>query len=166
MPRVNVYGPQLRFSAAHFTTFGGDCEPLHGHNYALSVQLDGDLTADSWVFDFVELRRMVAALCEELDHAFLLPTASPHLATTRSGGEFAITFGDRRYVIPEADVRELPIDNSTAERLAEWFAGRLAEELRARDAGNLTSLSVSVEEAPGQSATFTLALRPAPPQNT
>jgi 6-pyruvoyl-tetrahydropterin synthase len=159
MPGIDVYGPQLRFSAAHFTTFGGECEPLHGHNYALSARLEGELTADSWVFDFVELRRIVAALCDELDHAFLLPTASPHLRTVRSGGELEISFGDRRYVIPEADVRELPIDNSTAERLAEWLAGRLAEELAARGAaGNIRSLGVTVEEAPGQSATFSLSL--------
>ncbi len=73
MRRINVYGAELRFAAAHFMTFGGRCETLHGHNYTLAVQLDGDLNADSWLFDFGELRRLVAALCQELDHAFLLP---------------------------------------------------------------------------------------------
>jgi len=46
----------------------------------------------------------------------------------------------------------LPIDNSTAERLAEWLCGRLKEELRGAGAGNLTMISVGVEEAPGQAA--------------
>ena len=158
MRRINVYGPQLRFAAAHFTTSGGQCEPLHGHNYAVAVELRGDLTPDSWLFDFVELRRIVAALCQELDHAFLLPAQSPHLTAKRSRGHYDITLGDRRYVIPEADVRSLPIDNSTAERLAEWLAGRLAADLSARGAANLSSLTVTVEEAPGQSASFTLTL--------
>src|SRR3972149_3869063 len=123
MRRINVYGPELRFAAAHFTTFGGRCEPLHGHNYALAVQVEGELSPDSWLFDFVELRRLVAALCEELDHAFLLPTGNRHLEVERGEGHYRVAFGDRRYVIPEGDVRALPIDNSTAERLAEWLGG-------------------------------------------
>ena len=158
MRRIEVYGPQLRFAAAHFTTFGGDCEPLHGHNYAVSARLEGDLTADSWLFDFVALRGIVASLCQELDHAFLLPTENPHLAVERTGGHFHIAFGDRRYVIPEAEVRALPIDNSTAERLAEWFAGRLAGDLSARGAANLSSVTVTVEESRNQSASFALPL--------
>jgi 6-pyruvoyl tetrahydropterin synthase/QueD family protein len=162
MRRINVCGGELRFAAAHFMTFGGRCEPLHGHNYALAVQVEGDLTADSWLFDFVELRRMVAALCDELDHAFLLPTENQHMDVKRAEGHYHVAFGDRRYVIPEADVRPLPIDNSTAERLAEWLAGRLAGQLRSRGAANLSSLTVTVEEAPGQSASFTLPLDSSP----
>ncbi len=160
MRRINVSGPQLRFAAAHFTTFAGQCEPLHGHNYAVAAQLEGDLTPDSWLFDFVELRRIVAGLCQELDHSFLLPTENPNLAVARSDGHYTITFTDRRYVIPEAEVRPLPIDNSTAERLSEWLAGRLADQLSTRGATNLSSLTVTVEEAPGQSASFTLTLNP------
>lgn len=158
MRRVNVYGPKLRFAAAHFTTFRGECEPLHGHNYAVAVQLDGELTPDSWVFDFVELKRVVAGLCDELDHAFLLPTENRSLSLAREAGHCEISFGDRRYVIPEEEVRALPIDNSTAERLAEWLAGRLSDELRSRGADNVSQVTVTVEEAPGQSGSYTLAL--------
>lgn len=165
MRRIRVGSPDLRFAAAHFATFGGECEPLHGHSYAVAVEVDGDLTADSWVFDFVELRRLVAALCGELDHAFLLAVGNPRLFVECREGRYEIAFGDRRYVIPEADVRPLPIDNSTAERLAEWLAERLAGELRSRGAANLSSLTVTVEEALGQSASFTLPLHSNPSGN-
>ena len=53
--------------------------------------------------------------------------------------------------------RALNIDNSTAERLAEYLAARLANALRSRGAANLTSVAVTVEEAPGQSASYVLA---------
>jgi 6-pyruvoyl tetrahydropterin synthase/QueD family protein len=158
MRRIEVYGSDLRFAAAHFTTFGGQCEPLHGHNYAVAVRVEGRLAAESWVIDFAELRGLVASVCRHLDHAFLLPTENPRLAVELVAGEYRIGFGNRRYVIPEADVRPLPIDNSTAERLAEWVAGRLGDQLRARGAANLSSLTITVEEAPGQSASFTLLL--------
>ncbi len=134
---------------------GGEAELGPG-----DVQLEGELPPDSWLFDFLALRRLVAGLCRELDHAFLLPTENHNLAVAQSDGHYTITFNDRRYVIPEEEVRALSIDNSTAERLSEWLAGRLADELRARGATNLSSLTVTVEEAPGQSASYTLTLNP------
>ena len=161
--RITVERNTLRFVAAHFATFGGQCESLHGHNYDVFLELEGDLTADSWVFDFVEIKRIAAALCQELDHRFLLPIHNPNLQIEERDTEYEIRFGDRRYVIPRADVAPLPIDNATAERLAQWLAERLAQELRAHGASNLRSIRVGVEEAPGQAAWYTLPLSLTPP---
>lgn len=154
--RITLEGQSLSFAAAHFATFGGDCEPLHGHNYAVTVELGGSLTAEeSWVLDFSEAKRMARRICKELDHKFILQTESRALTFERTGGSFTITFGDRRYVMPASDVAALPVDNSTAERLAEWFAGRMASELAARGAANVGWLMVGVEEAAGQTGWFT-----------
>ncbi|HUF53151.1 MAG TPA: 6-carboxytetrahydropterin synthase [Dehalococcoidia bacterium] len=149
--RIVLEGQTLRFASAHFTTFGAECEPLHGHNYALTVDLAGDLTPDSWVMDFSEAKAMLRALCKELDHKFILPLQNPALAITQSCGEFEVRFGSRRYVIPDADVAALPIINSTAELLAEWLAGRVETELAKRAVANVMSIRVGVEEMPGQS---------------
>jgi 6-pyruvoyltetrahydropterin/6-carboxytetrahydropterin synthase len=156
--RIVLEKQTLRFAAAHFTTFAGECEPLHGHNYALSVEIDGELTADSWILDFGEAKALVRDICAELDHKFLLPLENSDLQIAATDAECEVKFGDRRYVIPRADVAQLPIDNSTAERLAEYIAGRIASSLRKRGARNVTSIAVSVEEAPGQSARFIRAL--------
>jgi 6-pyruvoyltetrahydropterin/6-carboxytetrahydropterin synthase len=154
--RITLERQSLRFAAAHFATFGGDCEPLHGHNYAVTVELGGSLTAEeSWVLDFSEAKRMARGICKELDHKFILQAESRVLGFERTGDSYTITFGDRRYVMPASDVAALPIDNSTAERLAEWFAGRIASELAARGAANVGSLTVGIEEAPGQTGWFT-----------
>jgi 6-pyruvoyltetrahydropterin/6-carboxytetrahydropterin synthase len=150
--KVTVEGEGLRFSAAHMTTMGDKAEPLHGHNYRVTVSLEGDLTADSWVFDFRELRRLARGLCAELDHRFLLQRESRVLGAQERGDEWEIAVAGRRYVIPKSDVVALPIDNVTAERLADWLCGRLKEELKAAGTKNLTSISVGVEEAPGQAA--------------
>lgn len=157
--RIVLERQTLRFAAAHFTTFAGECEPLHGHNYALTVEIEGDLTADSWVLDFSDAKALVRGICGELDHKFLLPLENASLEIAASDREFEINFGDRRYVIPRSDVAELPLDNSTAERLAEYIAGRIVDELRSRGAVNVTSIAVGVEEAPGQAGWF----RAAPP---
>jgi len=157
--RITIERNTLRFAAAHFTTFGGDCEPLHGHNYEVMVEIGGDLTPDSWVIDFSEAKRLVRELCHELDHKFLLGTANGDLSIAHAGGSYEITFGERRYVIPESDVAALEMDNTTAERLAEWFASRLASGLANLGAANVMSIAVGVEEMPGQAGWFALTLR-------
>lgn len=156
--RITLERNTLRFAAAHFTTFAGECEPLHGHNYDVFVEIEGELTADAWVFDFTEAKRIVAGICKELDHRFLLALDSAALTVSQAEGEYSIVFGERRYVIPSTDVAALPIDNTTAERLAEWICGRTTAELAERGATNVQRVSVGVEEAPGQTGWFTGSL--------
>jgi 6-pyruvoyltetrahydropterin/6-carboxytetrahydropterin synthase len=148
--RVRVERNKLKFAAAHFATFEGQCEPLHGHNYAVTIEVTGALTDDSWVIDFATLKSLGKALCDELDHKFLLQRHSRALEIDEGMSNWKVRFRERGFVFPKADVVALPIDNTTAERLAEWFIGRLKDDLAARGATNLTSMTVGVEEAPGQ----------------
>lgn len=154
--KVTVERNTLRFSAAHFTTFAGQCEPLHGHNYDVLIEITGDLTDDAWVFDFVALKKLAKAICDELDHRFILQLHSRVLTIRETTSAWEIAFGERCYTLPKSDVCALPLDNSTAERLAEWFADRLRQQLRDLGAVNLTSITVAIEEAPGQAGWCTL----------
>lgn len=162
MHRVTIEAGNLRFSAAHFISFAGKCERLHGHNYAVSVSLEGSLTEDRYVFDFVELKQLVKNLCDRLDHRFLLPRNSACLSISENEGEVEVRFKDRRYVFPREDVLDLPLENITAERLAGYIADELAATVGKR--GNISLIEVGVEEAPGQTAYFRLSLatRPVP----
>jgi len=154
--RVTVERNRLRFAAAHMATFGGDCEPLHGHNYDLIIELEGSLTEDAWVWDFGAVKRATKALADELDHKFLLQRESRVLEMEDRGASWRVAFGGREYIFPASDVAVLPIANTTAECLAEWFAGRLVEVLRAAGATNVRRLTVGVEEMPGQAGWYTL----------
>jgi 6-pyruvoyltetrahydropterin/6-carboxytetrahydropterin synthase len=153
---IRVERNTLRFAAAHFVTFGGRCESLHGHNYDVMVQIDGALSDDSWVADFSEVKRVVREIIQPLDHKFLLAAKNEHLQVTRLGGEYEVRFGERRYVMPNTDVAELDVDNTTVERLAEWIASRLASRLADSGATSVMSIMVGVEEMPGQAGWFTL----------
>jgi len=160
MHSLKIYSQHLNFSAAHFITFAGKCERLHGHNYAVDVQMEGNLTQDSYVYDFVELKRIVKSLCDTLDHKFLLPLGNEHFRVERSNGEVEITVQERRYVFPARDVLDLPIANITAECLAEHLSGELARALE--DCNNISSIQVCVEEAPGQSACYRIKTKEFP----
>lgn len=161
---VRVDRHRLRFMCAHMATWTGACEPLHGHNYRLTVEVEGDLTDDSWVIDFSLLKRLVRERCESIDHTFLLQRDSRVLTIAEDGDCWRITApGDRRYVFPKQDVSLLPLDNTTAERLAEWFHAEIAAALRAEGMGTIRTLRVEVEEAPGQAGWYAGPLRPASP---
>ena len=155
--QVTVERNRLKFAAAHMATYHADLEPLHGHNYALHLQVTGELSDDSWVVDFGLLKRLGRQVCERLDHKFLLQGMSTSVSVER-GSEVVVTFGDRRYAFPSQDVVELPIDNTTAERMAEWIGGEVGSALKQAGATNVTHLRVGVEEAPGQSGWWEGAL--------
>ena len=156
--RVRVERNKLKFAAAHMATFGGKMEPLHGHNYAVTIEVAGTLTDDAWVCDFSTLKSLGKAICDELDHKFLLQAGSSVLEIDEGQTNYKVRFGDRGFVFPKSDVLALPIDNTTAERIAEYFIGCLWPGLASRGATNISSISVGVEEAPGQAGWATLNL--------
>ena len=151
---VSVERLRLKFAAAHMATLGDELEPLHGHNYVVKCRVDGALTSDRWVIDFSALKTYVREVCDDLDHHFLLQERSPLLDITHDGDAWAVTFRGRSYRFPEADVRALPIENTTAELLAEYIAEQVAERMKANGHTNITRLAVEVEEMPGQAGGY------------
>ncbi len=156
--KVKVEGGNLKFSSAHFVTFGGKCERLHGHNYGVLVEVEGELNEDKLVFDFTVLKQLTREICRRLNHRFLLPMHNPHLELNESADTWEVRFQEKRYVFPRTDVVELPIDNSTAERLAEYICSELRQNLAAYDISHLHTIMVGVEEAPTQMAYYRVPL--------
>jgi 6-pyruvoyltetrahydropterin/6-carboxytetrahydropterin synthase len=151
---VVVAKEYLKFAAAHFIAYPGFREPLHGHNYQMSVRVEADLGPDGYVLDFGVVKRAAKALCDELDERVLLPARSDCVTVTTTGdGVEAVTADGDRFRFPAADVRLLPIVHSSAEELAAYLLGRL-RALLAAEVGSrgVVALEVGVAEAPGQTA--------------
>ena len=158
--KVVVEKDYLVFASGHFITYGDLCEGLHGHNYRARVELEGELDENSYVFDFVTLKRIMRRLVNEIDHKMLLPLENQHLELRETEDEVEVRYRDRRYVFPREDVVLLPIPNTTAEMLARYLADRLKVELASHGTDNLTALAVEVEESFGQSAWYRERLKP------
>jgi 6-pyruvoyltetrahydropterin/6-carboxytetrahydropterin synthase len=159
--RVSVTKDYLVFASAHFITFAGHrCEGLHGHNYRARVTIEGALNEESWfVFDFVELKRIMRGLCDEIDHLVLLPLQSDRVQVVEDGETVTVGVdGTPRYVFPRRDCALLPIPNTTVEMLAQMLTERLHAALIAQDATGLTAIEMEVEENVGQSAVYRLTL--------
>ena len=162
---VRVAKEYFHFCTAHFLIFpDGSREPLHGHNYRVSVRVTGGLGAGGLVIDFLQLKPIVKELCDAIDHRVLLPADSEYLAVGQHDGQIEVTVGDDRLSLPAGDVVVLPIENTSAEHLARYLCGRLVDELGVRcpDA-QIDEIELEVQETSGQSAIYhrTVAM-PAP----
>ncbi len=159
--RVTVTKDYLVFASAHFITFAGHrCEGLHGHNYRASVTIEGALNQEAWfVFDFVELKRIMKRLCDEIDHLVLLPLQSNRVTVVEEGDIVNVSVdGKPRYVFPRRDCALLPIPNTTVEMIARLLTERLRAELEKSGARALSWIEMEVEENFGQSAIYRLTL--------
>ena len=159
--RISVAKDYLVFASAHFITFEGHrCETLHGHNYRVSVVVEGTLDRESWyVFDFVTLKRIMRKLCDDIDHKVLLPLENSHLQIAEQGESVTVAYHNKpRYVFPKRDCALLPVPNTTVEMLAELLTGQLQAELAKEGATGVTAIEMEVEENFGQAATYRLRL--------
>ena len=159
--RVSVTKDYLVFASAHFITFAGHrCEGLHGHNYRASVTIEGALNEQAWfVFDFVELKKIMRRLCDEIDHLVLLPLTSDRIHVVEDGDNVNVGVdGKPRYVFPRKDCALLPIPNTTVEMLAQMLTERLRSAIGEEGIKPLTAIEMEVEENFGQSAVYRLTL--------
>jgi 6-pyruvoyltetrahydropterin/6-carboxytetrahydropterin synthase len=155
--RVQVSKDYLVFASAHFITFRGhQCETLRGHNYRVGVAVEGALDDEAFfVLDFSVLKQIARRFVDEIDHKVLLPTENPKLAYHEDGDRVRVDyFGEPAYAFPRRDCALLPIQNSTAELLAQYLGTRVRAELIRSGYAHLTLLELEVEENYGQSATY------------
>jgi 6-pyruvoyltetrahydropterin/6-carboxytetrahydropterin synthase len=61
------------FAAGHaLRNYKGKCENVHGHNYRCQVTLEGaELDDIGLLVDFVELKRVVHGVLDQMDHQWL-----------------------------------------------------------------------------------------------
>src|SRR4026207_1509855 len=129
--KVRVSKDYLVFCSGHFISYEGDrCEKLHGHNYRATVEIEGVLDDNYYVFDFIALKHRTKAITDELDHRMLLATRNPFIHVEERPTSVHVRHGERERLFPRGDCFLLPIENTTAELLARYIAQRLIDDLR------------------------------------
>ena len=139
----------FKFSCAHFTLFGPErAELLHGHNYQVALELTGqELDEDALLIDFPSVKGAIRQACEELDSLTLIPTESPHLRIEQDEDSVTVTYRDRFYRLPKADVRLLPLVNTSIEAMARMLWQELVDNV---PLPRVERLGVNVSETAGQ----------------
>jgi 6-pyruvoyltetrahydropterin/6-carboxytetrahydropterin synthase len=83
----------------------------------------------------------------------MLATRNPHITVEEGERGVRVRYRDREWLFPRGDCVLLPIENTTAELLARYIAGRLVDDLQRHHGYRPAVLRVEVEENVGQSAT-------------
>ena len=153
---IKVYKQYFNFAASHFLLFeNGTREPLHGHNYRVFLKGKAPELKGDMVFDFLDIKPIVRELCNELDHKLILPGENISLKIYQKDKNFEVTTPDGSFFsFPTMDVLVLPIVNTSAERLAIFFATQIKERVFKKFGFVFSELEVEVEETPGQSAVY------------
>jgi 6-pyruvoyltetrahydropterin/6-carboxytetrahydropterin synthase len=152
---IEVAKDYFNFASAHFLIFAnGRREPLHGHNYQVSVVMEGELDPAGVVLDFITFKPLVKQVCDALDHRTLIQTSSSALRVRQSAQAVEILYKKQKLLLPREDVILLPIVNTSTELLAEYIATQIKRKVRQNFRATIRHMEVAVEEARGQRGIF------------
>ena len=133
----------------------GSRESLHGHNYRVMVKGETPELQKDMVFDFLDIKPIVRQVCDSLDHRLIIPKDHPRLRIDTPVKNTVITTPDEcQFSIPTTDVLLLPINNTSAERIAVYICDEIRRLVKDRFNFSFTTLEIEVEETPGQSAVY------------
>ncbi|CAM9413475.1 unnamed protein product [Ectocarpus fasciculatus] len=156
---ISLSKPSFKFNCSHFIAYRGYRERLHGHNYRVSLRITGSdvLSVDGYLLDFGVVKKVVNAVCEDLDEFFLVPTKSDVLSITVDGKQILIECEDgSAFSLPRTDCKLLPLVHTSAEELARYLWCRVVRDIgieTLRFAG-VQRVELSLTETEGQAATF------------
>ena len=140
----------ITFSAAHFIPSHDKCGRLHGHVYAISAVLEGEVGDDGMVADFLTIKKALRQIAEEMDHRVLIPTGGPDVEVSADEENMQVCAGGKRYSFPRDDVILLDIAVPSAEELAGYALKRFLK--LAKLPKRVTKVEIGVDESRGQGA--------------
>ncbi|MEM3852272.1 MAG: 6-pyruvoyl tetrahydropterin synthase family protein [Methanomassiliicoccales archaeon] len=147
---INGWETGIKFTAAHFLPAIEKCSRLHGHNYAVSIRIEGERGEEGIVVDFTIIRDALRDFTKALDHKLLLPERAKDMVINKRGDSVEVEFNGKHYAFPSVDIAFIPIEHTSAEEIAEFLCEKV---VRASLLGErVKSLSVGVAEGRGQEA--------------
>lgn len=156
---VYVSKDSFKFNAAHFIAYQGFRERLHGHNYRVSVRMEGPVGGDGYVVDFGDIKRAARDVCSALNERTIIPMLSDVITIRLEEGQVHMVCEDGTcFSFPEDDCALLDIRHSSAEELAAYLGEKLKAALPILETRGVTILEVGVAEAPNQEARFRIQL--------
>lgn len=153
---IKVYKEYFNFASSHFLVFeNGTREPLHGHNYRVMLKGETSTLKGDMVFDFLDIKPIVRDICNSLDHKVLIPKLNPQIRIDDKGKNLEIRTPDESFFsIPKDDILLLPIENTSAERLAIYLCEEIKKSVFNKYSFKFATLEIEVEETRGQSAIY------------
>lgn len=149
---INIDGwkSNIRFSSAHIIPEYEKCGRLHGHTYAVHVNVKGEMDEKGIIMDFSLLKGTLREIVNNLDHKILVPRESKVLRIEKKKDNVKISLLDKQYLFPIDDCVFLPLNSTSAENLANYILNELIKKLTLPK--QIESIEIGVDEGYGQGA--------------
>ena len=145
---INGWDLNIKVSASHFIPYHGKCSRLNGHDYGLRVKIEGDLNDEHMIIDFIELKAILRALVEDMDHHVLIPKNSDIISVEEIEARVIVSFDDKEYIFPVEDVYYVDVEVTTAEELVNYLLKELIKKLNLPE--NVRKIELCLDEGIGQ----------------
>jgi 6-pyruvoyltetrahydropterin/6-carboxytetrahydropterin synthase len=145
---IDGWKAKICFSSAHLLPGHVKCSFLHGHTYAIHIRVYGEKNNQGYIIDFSEIKNVVKQIADCLDHKILIANGNSCFCIKEN--EVIVSFDDKKFVFPLSNCVVLPIDNVTAENLAEYVFSQVIKKLHLPS--NVSAVEIGVDEGVGQGA--------------
>ena len=95
--KLKISGDKLTLASAHMLIKHDKCARLHGHNYEIEVEVEGDLDDNNMLIDFGPFKAHVGEMVKELDHRILLPKNNSDLDITETEKQITVNTCEGKY---------------------------------------------------------------------
>lgn len=153
----------FKFNSSHFVLYEGFREPLHGHNYKVSLSITSSiLNEEGNILKQEIIESIMNAICKSLKHRLLLPSLNKCINIKEEGDNFVLLCEDKSvFSIPKSDCRVLAIQQISAECLAKYITLEFFNSLRSNHADSLSqvklkSINIKVSEDRGKKGVYNL----------
>ena len=147
---IDGWKSNLRFSSAHIIPEYEKCGRIHGHTYAVHVNIYGSMDEKGIIMDFSVVKEIIREIINDLDHRILIPKNSSILKINKDQNSVCLDVFDKKYMFPVNDCVFLPIDSTSAEHLAEYILSVIIKKIDFPK--RIKSVEIGVDEGYGQGA--------------
>ncbi|MHA1198544.1 MAG: 6-pyruvoyl trahydropterin synthase family protein [Candidatus Heimdallarchaeaceae archaeon] len=127
--KLKISGDKLTLASAHMLIKHDKCARLHGHNYEIEVEIDGNLDENNMVIDFGPFKTSVGSIIKELDHRVILPENNSDLTIELDQKQYKVSTCDGKfYRFPKEDVVLVPLEATTVELLSKYLHDKLKSQ--------------------------------------
>lgn len=145
--RIDGLYNRINFSAAHFIPTIEKCSRIHGHDYSISLEIEGE-PRDGILIDYGVVKGAVRTIIRDMDHKVLLPENSQLTRVKCDHRECVASYDSKEFRFPVGDVFVLNRIMTSSEMIADHIATEMADRLKTYR--NLNRIQICVYEGPGQ----------------
>ncbi|MCG3225511.1 MAG: 6-carboxytetrahydropterin synthase [Candidatus Heimdallarchaeota archaeon] len=127
--KLRISGDKLTIASAHMLVRHDKCAKIHGHNYQVEIEIEGELDENNMVIDFSLFKPDVIRMLKQFDHKILIPSESKDLQIETKDKQVTInTCEGKLYRLPKEDVVFIPIESTTIELLSKHIHNLLKKQ--------------------------------------